>query len=230
MSKDLYLAQLKQLLGELPATERDEALEYYENYFADAGEENEQAVINELGSPENLAFSIKAGYADPDGEAGEFTERGFTTGTTTKEEIINTYTNSEDRGFSKPRNNTNIWLIIIICILLSPVIIPAAATLFGIAVAVLATIFGIMVAIFATGIGMIVAGVIVGITGVGGLPISTMGGTLMLGAAVGLVGFGMLATQLGVMIIRFLFPRFIRVIVTLFTKLVNVFTRRKEVV
>lgn len=52
--------QLQRLLEDLPAAEREEALQYYNDYFDDAGSENEQDVINSLGSPKAIADNIKA--------------------------------------------------------------------------------------------------------------------------------------------------------------------------
>ena len=60
MTKYEFLGDLSRLLKDLPEEERKQALHYYEDYFADAGEDNEQEVLNELGSPENIAELIKA--------------------------------------------------------------------------------------------------------------------------------------------------------------------------
>lgn len=64
MNKDTFLLQLGQLLYDIPNEERQEALEYYESYFQDAGEENEAHVLKELGSPQKIAESIKEGLKD----------------------------------------------------------------------------------------------------------------------------------------------------------------------
>jgi len=58
MTKKEYLTLLGNLLLPLPTDEREAALSYYEEYFQDAGEENEQEVIKELGKPEELASFI----------------------------------------------------------------------------------------------------------------------------------------------------------------------------
>lgn len=60
MTKYEFLGDLSRLLKDLPEEERKQALHYYEDYFADAGEDNEQEVLNELGSPESIAELIKA--------------------------------------------------------------------------------------------------------------------------------------------------------------------------
>lgn len=76
MDRAEFMRRLTALLGDVPLAEREEAIQYYNDYFDDAGEENEQGVIASLGSPEDIARSIKAGLLDG-GSAGEFTESGF---------------------------------------------------------------------------------------------------------------------------------------------------------
>ena len=58
MTKKEYIAELNTHLLSLPDEERINAVNFYEEYFEDAGPENEQAVIDELGKPFNLAKSI----------------------------------------------------------------------------------------------------------------------------------------------------------------------------
>ena len=49
MTKFEYLAELEQLLADLPAQERRDAMNYYEEYFVSAGPDKEEDVIRELG-------------------------------------------------------------------------------------------------------------------------------------------------------------------------------------
>lgn len=59
MSKETYLRFLHAYLtGRLPGGEVEEIMRYYTEYFEDAGEGREQAVMAELGSPEQLAQQI----------------------------------------------------------------------------------------------------------------------------------------------------------------------------
>lgn len=76
MNRADFMKNLAGLLVDVPLTEREAAIQYYNDYFDDAGAENEQGVIASLGSPEQLASAIKAGLADG-GNMGEFTEKGF---------------------------------------------------------------------------------------------------------------------------------------------------------
>lgn len=88
MNRAEFMRRLAELLGEVAPAEREEAIQYYNDYFDDAGEENESGVIASLGTPEELARSIKAGLSDG-GSSGEFTEAGFSGYMQTpKDEII----------------------------------------------------------------------------------------------------------------------------------------------
>lgn len=61
MTRKEYLKQLKSQISALPIDEQDEALEYYTNYFEDACDD--EKVISELGTPEELAQTIKDKFA-----------------------------------------------------------------------------------------------------------------------------------------------------------------------
>lgn len=61
MRKYAYLARLEELLAALPAQERQEALNYYEEYFDAAGNENEEKTAEELGDPADVARNILEG-------------------------------------------------------------------------------------------------------------------------------------------------------------------------
>lgn len=76
MDRAEFMRRLSDLLQDVPPAEREEALQYYNDYLDDAGEGNEAGVIASLGSPEELAKTIKAGLTDG-GNGGEFTEAGF---------------------------------------------------------------------------------------------------------------------------------------------------------
>lgn len=64
MGRQEFMEQLEGLLGDVPQTEREEALRYYEDYLEDAGVEKEADVLEELGSPAQVADSIRAGLEE----------------------------------------------------------------------------------------------------------------------------------------------------------------------
>ena len=73
MNKQTYLAKLAQLLAPLPEQERQDALNYYEEYFDAAGPEAEDATAAELGDPADAARKILEGEGLTMDTAGEST-------------------------------------------------------------------------------------------------------------------------------------------------------------
>jgi uncharacterized membrane protein len=64
MNRDEFMAQLARLLVNLPESERMEAIRYYNDYFDEAGPENESKVIQKLGSPGKVAAGIMSDLQD----------------------------------------------------------------------------------------------------------------------------------------------------------------------
>lgn len=58
MTKTDYMKKLAHNLRRLPKEDYDKAIEYFEEYFADAGPENEQQAIADLGSPDEAAKAL----------------------------------------------------------------------------------------------------------------------------------------------------------------------------
>lgn len=58
MGKNEYLRTLARELRKLPKEEFDTAMDYYTEYFEDAGPEKEQEIIQELGTPREVAYQI----------------------------------------------------------------------------------------------------------------------------------------------------------------------------
>ncbi|PJO41796.1 hypothetical protein CWD94_19915 [Lysinibacillus xylanilyticus] len=137
MNRASFLKKLRGKLQRLPAHEIDAALAYYEEYFDEAGEENEQRVIQQLGSPSHVASQIMADYALKDLEA---------TSTSTK------------------KNMSAIWLIILAIIsapLSLPLLVVAIALIFSFG----AVIFSFIIAIIATILGIFFGGIVALISG-----------------------------------------------------------------
>lgn len=58
LTKEEYLAQLKKYLKRLPKEDYNNAMDYFTEYFEDAGPEGEAALIQELGTPKEAAYEI----------------------------------------------------------------------------------------------------------------------------------------------------------------------------
>lgn len=76
MNKKKFLKKLERLLRRLPEEEREAALRYYREYFDEAGIENEQRVIEELGSPEKVAEEILQGSSSNVGDTSVPARKG----------------------------------------------------------------------------------------------------------------------------------------------------------
>lgn len=60
MTKQEFLSRLEGLLQDLEPEDREDALAFYREYLEDAGEENEQSALADLGDVEELAKQIRA--------------------------------------------------------------------------------------------------------------------------------------------------------------------------
>ena len=58
MTRTEYVAKLTKYLRKLPQKDYEEALEYFMEYFEEAGPENEAQVIAELGTPKEAAHEV----------------------------------------------------------------------------------------------------------------------------------------------------------------------------
>lgn len=77
MTRNEFISRLSYLLQDLPDSEREEALQYYNDYFDEAGPEREESLIEEWGTPERAAAMLKEGLSEDGKDLGEFTENGF---------------------------------------------------------------------------------------------------------------------------------------------------------
>ena len=77
MDRKEFMKQLELLLSDISEDERKEALDYYESYFDEAGDEEEASVIQKLGSPDKVAAIIKADLRENSASSGTYTENGY---------------------------------------------------------------------------------------------------------------------------------------------------------
>lgn len=74
MSKKEFLDTLHQLLASLPTEERLSAVKYYEEYFEEAGPQQEEAILAELGTPQSIADALLRDYSGVPGTARQVAE------------------------------------------------------------------------------------------------------------------------------------------------------------
>jgi len=131
MNRRDFIDELKRKLRKLPYDEIKEAVDYYEGYFDDAGEENEQAVLDELGSPSAVASQIIANFAVKEAD-------------------------SDEKSSKKSWRTT--WLVIL-ALFASPIAIPIALSVGVIALSLLITLSAILFSFFTTGAALVLGGI-----------------------------------------------------------------------
>ena len=213
MSKVEFMNQLKNLLWDIPEGEREEALNYYEDYFDDAGAENEAQVIASLGSPEKVATIIKDGLKEDAADQGEFSENGYSGyGKSFKEEVV-AYEQPKKKSFSdrvKGLGTGGMILILILAIFALPILGPLGigivSAIFGILMAAVVVLFILVI----IGIALLVAGASVFAAAIASLVVTPAVGIMLLGLSMLLIGIGILITILGINVVTKVIPPVIR--------------------
>jgi len=158
MNREQFMKELERLLRDLPFNERKEAIQYYNDYFDDAGPENEARVISELGSPAQVARTIREGMS----ENGEYTERGYEDARfRNTQEVSSDYGTMSEGTASVRQKNSNPWKllsVLLLCLLLFPIIVPLFAVLFIVVIAVLIGIVGLIIGAVAAAVALPFAG------------------------------------------------------------------------
>lgn len=172
MSRKEFMEELQILLGELPVEEREEAIRYYESYFEEAGADQEQVVLDELGSAGRIAAQILRDYR-MENQGGMYTEHGYQeegiekqtpvqyTGESRKEEN-RTADNAGGSGITitkKGLSGGGLVIAILIAILTFPIWISILATAFGLLMGLFGACVGITVGFGFGGIGCLIGGV-----------------------------------------------------------------------
>ena len=182
MNREEFMRQLESLLQDLPVIEREKAIQYYNEYFEDAGPENEKSVIEALGNPARVAENVKNNtdhralipYSADSGARDEAQEQSAW-----KSENLNSaaQNGTTQNGAAQPQTVTEqqkegmstgmIVLIILLCILASPVILGVASAGIGTAAGLIAGWFGLIIGFGITAvvlllvlIGLVIAGMI----------------------------------------------------------------------
>lgn len=222
MNREAFLWRLRELLSGIPEQEAQEAVQYYEDYFADAGAENEAKVIEELGSPEKVAANIRAdlGYTGSGRAASGsgYTDSGRAAsggGYTGSERGAAAYGGAagaqgyEGRYHEAPKEkHTALWVILAICTcyIWIPMLIGLLAVLFAIVVTLLALGFSLGVVALAF---LITAVVLVGVAFVK-MFVSPAGGLMLLGGGLIIAGLAIFAVIFTACLFGKWLPRFFR--------------------
>lgn len=213
MSRSEFMFLLAQLLADMPLEERAEALKFYNNYFDDAGPENEQQVIEELGTPQKVADSIKGNLNE---EEGYFSKKAY------EQE---SYNNQGTPYYEQPAKRKIGVGTIILIVLASPFIIVLASVIFAILVSVFAVVFSAFVAVSASAIACIIYGIGRFIIGILDFGISPGQGLLSCGISLMVFAIGVMLVVGSIWLWGVACPKFCKWIGSVCKKM---FSRRKN--
>lgn len=216
MNRIEFLRELDNRLMNLPYEEREAALKYYDEFFFDAGFENEQAVIEQLGSPEKVAQTIFE-----DAAAGG--QRSAQSNASASSQAYAAPGYVPPQGYAAaqavpvvpvvPVQNKSrfpVWAVVLILIFAIPVGIPLVSAIFGIFVGILGVLFGLSVALIAVVASLLIAGIATFIGGIALLFTAPLAGMLTAGVGLILSGVGLLLVIPTVLFYAKAFPAIIR--------------------
>lgn len=134
MNRIEFMTELAALLQDVPEEERRDAMQFYNDYFDDAGEGKESEVISELESPKKVAEKIKTDLLGQQGER-EYTETGY--------QEYRYDGGTQDTNEQRPWSSNLLKVILIIAIVLvgAPIIIPCALAVVLVAIACIIALF-----------------------------------------------------------------------------------------
>lgn len=238
MNRVEFMQQLERLLMDIPEHDRLDAIAYYNDYFDEAGAENEAQVIRELGSPEKVATIIKMDLNSPGNAEAKYTEHGYEDG---RDGVnINTPARRETSSREqKKKRDFPLALIIILVIFASPllvgvgggalgIILGVLGAVFGIIVGVIVTVLALAIAMFACGIACVVAGAALIVLGLMRAVISGVEGLVLVGVGGITFALGVLFTILFVWCAFKWLPALFRLTIDLIQRLFNRRERRSK--
>lgn len=227
MNRQEFMRELEHLLRGIPENERIDALAYYNDYFDEAGAENEYQVIQELGSPQQVAQTILADYGSetkanrqdycsPEQESradyGQ-AQSSYEYQTNEQSNPYSTRTNPSGTEKKQGMSKSTKILLIVIAILTFPLWIGVVAGLFGGVVGLLGGLFGTVVGLGGAGIGLLVGGVACFVAGILRLFTLPIEGLVITAVGAILIAIGLLLVLLISWILIKWLPKLIRAFV-----------------
>ena len=198
MNKTEFLDQLSHLLSDISYEEREEAINYYKEYIEDAGPENEDTALKELGSPNDIAIQIKDGLSnksEQDNSRIDFKapEQRTTSNNNSDHGNDKSFTDTYDvQNINRQKRRDYIILAIIALALISPFVLPFVGSLVKVLLVVIAVIFGLVIGFGTASIACLIAGIMLMIIGIVLAIRSPLIGIAIIGSSLIVVSIGIL--------------------------------------
>lgn len=217
MNRVEFMAQLERLLFDIPENDRNDAIAYYNGYFDEAGPENEEKIIQELGNPGKVAAMIKADMI-ASGNKGEFTENGYQN----EQFKENTQVPVQKYGNTETRRGAGRWaLLIVLIIFAAPVLLGVGGGFLGGVVGILGAIAGVAIGIVTGGVGFLIGGVAAIVTGIVECFTNPASGLVMMGGGMLLTALALLCLSLAIGLFARLLPKVFRACVNFISRILH---------
>ena len=197
MNRIDFMKQLESLLQNVSQTEREEALQYYNDYFDDAGPENEKEVIEALGNPARVAENIKRDLMGNGEVHARASDRALV-------EYGKTQSASQSRSQQESKSGKTelpTWVIVLLVVLLvlaSPAILGAGVGLLGVLVGVIASWFSVIFGFGVAAVALFIVMFVLIVLGIICIFIDPLVGVSLLGSGLLCGGIGILFLMLTV--------------------------------
>ena len=180
MTSGEYLNQLQKYLKKLPQSDYEDAMEYFTEYFADAGPEKEQAVIEELGTPKQPAAELMVNLLDRKIDEREAMEQ------------------EEKRKEKKKTTGANVVWIAILALFAAPIGAPILISILIVLLCAALCVALLDMSVFLIAVVGVVVGVKMLLRGILAVSVSFGGFCFITGMGILLIGISILCAVFGV--------------------------------
>lgn len=168
-----FFMRLREGLAKLPPDEVENAVRYYTEYFDDAGPDEEQRVLRELGDPMKIAQTIVAESMVRDIVAVPLKPQ-------------------PEPEKKKPKSGISAVWTVVLAVFAAPIAFPLAIAIAAVAFALVITVAALLFAFFAVCIALMVGGLFGFFVGCVTLTVHVPTGLCAIGAGIAIAGVGLL--------------------------------------
>ncbi len=181
MESNKYIEEVTSYLSNLTSDERDDVLDFYNEYILDAGLTTEDEIIAQLGTPKQLSRKILADYSI---------------------KAVDDATAGVPRYEPKPKKNIRMIWLVILAIFAAPIALPLAIAIIGTIAGLLIGVLAVIACIFVVIIGFFAIGIAAFFSGLAIIGQSWSTAVLFIGGGLAIFGLGLVALPISYVVVR----------------------------
>lgn len=240
MKRTEFIAQLREQLREVEQEEKEEALQYYEDYLEEAGILENTEVPEAFGTPWRVAQTVRNGLSGGFEEA-EFTERGFREFEEQKNQVdsFGGIVKSGNQSYQDREQNDNrrrekgmgiaaLLLIFVAGVIGGPVVFSILAVLASFLFCGVIVVAAGIITAAAGGAALLITGAILCGVGIVKLFAAPFAGIVLIGSGLVSMSIGLLGVMAGVLVAVKILPKVLRKTIDLCKKIFQKRSRRER--